>query len=143
MPRTPYDVNASWDDPYERALERRAVARTPIRFKIKIAVSLANKPAPLVGPAVVCDISPTGLRCWTKHRLAPGQPVRLSLPTRDCPAELGLPKKFLGGAQVVRSNFVENEVSDLALRFDEDLRDDIHLAVFVEHLTTLARTASA
>jgi hypothetical protein len=126
-----------------RARERRAVARTPARFKIKIAVTLANKPAPLVGPALVHDVSTESLRCHTKHRLSPGQSVRLSIPTSTHPPQMGLPKKFLGSALVVWSNALDSGVYDVALRFDEDLRDDIQLAVFVEHLQSVARTANA
>lgn len=143
MPRTPYDLNASWDDPFDRPKERRKASRTASRFQVKIAVTLTNKPVPLVGPGIVQDISATGLRCRTKHRLAPGQPVTLQLPTSSSPSELGLPKKFFGGAQVVRSRLGSDGVSEVAIRFDEDLRDDIHLAVFVDHLGTLARAASA
>ena len=143
MPRTPYDVNASWDDPYDRPKERRHASRASSRFQVKIAVALANKESPLVGPGVVHDISVSGLRCRTKHRLAPGQPITLLVPTSNFPSEMGLPKKFLGGAQVVRSKLGPDGVSEVALRFDEDLRDDIQLAVFVDHLSSLARTATA
>ncbi len=143
MARTPYDVTASWDDPFERPKERRTVARAQARFKVKIAVNLANKPAPLVGPGVVCDISATGLRCRTKHRLAQGQAIRLFVPTKGFPTDLGFPKSFLGGAQVVRTKSMDDGVFEVAVRFDEDLRDDIQMAVFVDHLHSLAPAANA
>lgn len=143
MARTPYDVNASWDDPYERRNERRQVGRTPVNLKIKIAVDLANKPAPLVGPGVVDDISPTGLRCRTKHSLTAGQFVKIQIPTKDMPSELGLPKGFIGAAQVTRAEQRDGGICEVAVRFDEDLRTDIHLAIFVEHLQTMGRVASA
>lgn len=143
MARTPYDVNASWDDPFERRHERRSRPRTPARFTVKIAVNLANKSAPLVGPGVVDDISPVGLRCRTKHRLSPGQPVQLLISTQELPQDLGLPKGFMGTAQVIRTNPLEDSVSEVSLKFDESLRDDINLAVFVEHFHTLSRATSA
>jgi hypothetical protein len=143
MARTPYDINASWDDPFERRQERRAVARIPAKFKIKIAVDLANKSTPLVGSGVVDDISPEGLRCRSKHRLSPGQSVRIMITTGSLPTDLGLPKRFLGGAQVVRTNQTHDDVSEISLRFDDALRDDIHLAVFIEYLQHSSRAASA
>ncbi len=143
MARTPYDVNASWDDPFERRKERRSAIRTPVRFMIKIAVDLANKPVPLVGPGVVEEISSEGLRCRTKHRLSPGQGVKVAISTSELPADLGLPKRFVGGAHVIRTSMLPDSVSEVALKFDERLRDDIHLAVFVEHMQTVSRAASA
>jgi hypothetical protein len=142
MPRTPYDVNASWDDPFERRTERRVAPRVPARFTVKIGVKLAHKRAPLVGPGIVDEVSSIGLRCRTKHRLAPGQSVQLYISTKAFPPELALPKAFFGQAQVVRATLAEEDVSHVALRFDEALRDDIHLAIFVDHLHSLARTAN-
>ena len=143
MPRTPYDVDASWDDPFERVAERRAVARVHAPIRVKIAVNLAHKRAPLVGPGVVEDISPVSFRCRTKQRVAPGQSVRVYISTKGFPPDLGLPKSFLGGAQVVRSNELHDGVYEVAMRFDEDLRDDILLSVFVEHLQSVAKPANA
>ena len=83
MPDTPfYDVNAVWDDPFDRQPERRATARFEVRLKIKIALKVEESEKPLVGVGRVRNISTEGLYCLTKHRLTSGDEVTLQFFTQ-------------------------------------------------------------
>lgn len=140
--RAKYDVDAHWEDPCEPHAEKRVSPRARASFHVKIAVDLVNKPRPLVGPGLVDNMSTAGLFCRTKHRLAPGQWVKIHIPTEMCPPEMGLPPAFLGSAEVIRTLPEDGRVSRTALRFDERLASDIQLAIFVDYLQSLGQVAT-
>jgi hypothetical protein len=133
-----YDIDAEWDDPYERARERRKTPRCTTSFMMKIAVRTSESASPLVGPARIQDVSTTGVRCLTKHKLAPGENVQVAVPTGEFPDLRGLPKAFVGTARVVRSQRVDDAHSMLSMKFGPEIAEDMDFSVFWDHLNTLS-----
>ena len=140
--RTKYDVNAEWDDPFDHLDERRASARCQEEFKIKIAIQVANHAEPLVGEAVVQNISLNGLFCKTKHNLSVDQEVQLAIHTQDYPASQPLPRKFIGSARVIRI-VEEDEVQKVGLAFGVDLAENMTFTLFIENLRRLSQMKAA
>ena len=133
-----YDVNAVWDDPFDRPPERRAESRFDIRLKIKIAVAVAQSDKPLVGMARVRNVSTQGVYCLTKHRLTVGQEVKLQFFTQGCPTDSGISGKIYGTGRVVRVEPVDRRRSNVALEFDKDLSENIEFAIFAEYLRSVS-----
>ena len=133
-----YDIHAEWDDPYDRPPEHRKARRCAARFVIKVALESMLARAPLVGPSVVKNISTQGIYFLTKHRLTPGQQVKLRIPTREVPGATGLPEAFMGGGRVVRVEAVDNKRSHVAVRLHDGLANDVDWAVFVDFLESMA-----
>ena len=139
MPDTPsYDVNAIWDDPFDRPPERRAEVRFEIRLKIKIAVEVSDSDTPLVGIARIQNISTQGVYCLTKHRLTVGEEVRLQFFTRGCPTDSGIAKQIYGTGRVVRVDPVDKRRSKVALQFDKNLSENIEFAIFADYLRSVS-----
>jgi len=140
MARVPrYDVQAEWDDPFERHEERRSSERAEVRIRVSIAAKVEGHTALLKGPGIVRNISPTGMCLVTKHVLEPGQQVTLQIPTESCPSELCLPEAFEGTAEVVRVLPDEKNRMVAAFRFGDDLAGNMEFAMFVERIQELAR----
>lgn len=143
MPDTPsYDVNAVWDDPYDRPPERRGESRFDIRLKIRIGVGVDDSEKLLVGIARVRNISTQGLYCLTKHRLKVGQEVKLQFFTQGCPTDSGIAKQIYGTGRVVRVDPVDKRRSNVALQFDKNLSENIEFAIFADYLRSVSGVRS-
>lgn len=132
--RFAYDIDSDWDDPFEKAPERRSCQRVPFSIVLSVRVQVVGDPRPLVGPARAEDLSLTGVLALTKHQLHVGQRVMLSIPTEDLGLELGLPTAFVGAADVVRIIPVDGRLIKAAFHFTEALRSNMDLAVYVNAL---------
>ncbi len=137
-----YDVDAAWDDPFERNHERRRAKRHRFLLKATLSVEIPGTRQHLIGPAIVQDISTTGIWALTKHRLTPGMVVSLILPTGPCPSDLFLPESFTGDARVIRVRSLEDSRSLVALQLAETFSQNMEFAMFVDYLGTIARTIS-
>jgi hypothetical protein len=133
-----YDIDANWDDPCERVRERRSAPRCRASFLVKIAASVPESPTPLVGPGRVDNLSTTGLRCLTKHRLRAGESVQVAVPTKEFPEVRDLPRSFVGAARVVRADTRKDSTQVVCLQFDEDLSSNMDFSLFWDHLNTLS-----
>ncbi len=139
MPDTPnYDVNAVWDDPFDRPPERRSESRFDIRLKIKIAVKVADSDKLFVGIARVRNVSTQGVYCLTKHQLKVGQEVKLQFFTQGCPTDSGVSALIYGTGRVVRVDPVDRRRSNVAINFDKDLSENIEFAIFAEYLKSVS-----
>jgi hypothetical protein len=137
--RIQYDLDAVWDDPTERQADRRQAVRVETHLSVKIAVRVPEQPQALVGPGIVDNISVMGMYCRSKHTLSPGQAVEIYIPLKDCPRDMGLPRALMGTGRVVWLKAAGDKVLGTAIRFDPELADDIHLAIFVDYLGTLSK----
>lgn len=136
--KSKYNINAEWDDPYERQAERRSRERCVESFRIKMGVRVDGHKNLLVGPALVENVSQSGLLCKTKHALTEGQVVHLSISTRDYSKGKDFPLKFIGVARVVRVEPVDQNVMRAALDFGADLSEDMSFSIFIETLHSVA-----
>lgn len=141
--RPRYDVNARWDDPWERREEHRTAARCRADLRIKLTVEDKHLRGVLTGPGLVNNVSLTGACVLTKHRVTPGQIVMADMPADCCPEHMGLPKAFVGPVEVVRVQAVDERKSLVGLRFGEPLSQNIEFAVFIDYLRTIALLKSA
>ncbi len=137
-----YDVNAEWDDPFERTSERRATSRYKSRFEISLSVDDPEK-GHLVGPALARDISVHGAKVITKHKLEAGQSVTVAIPTDICPASMGLPKAFMGTGEVLRAEAVDGSKMLAAISFGDSFSGNMEFAVFVEYLYSISAVLSS
>ena len=133
-----YDVNAVWDDPFDRPPERRAEVRFDIRLKIKIAVEVPNRDKPLVGIGRIHNVSTQGVYCLTKHKLTIGQEVKLQFFTRGCPTDSGIAKQIYGTGLVVRVDPVDERRSNVAIQFAKNLSENIEFAIFADYLRSVS-----
>lgn len=140
MPRPKYDVDAKWDDPYERTPppENRASKRIMLAFKISIGVNVKGSERPLVGPGLVENMSSSGALCVTKHRLRVGQPVMVRISTELADDAPGLPKFFMDTGVVMRVDSLDAQRCRVAIQFQEALSQDIQFALFIDRLQGLA-----
>ena len=139
MPKTPiYNVNAVWDDPYDRPPERRSTTRFDARLKIKIGVHTREHKSPLVGSGIVRNISSESVYCTTKHDLKPGQKVLLLFHTTGCPEDSGISKKIMGSGRVARVDAGENRRFHVAIEFDRDLAENLEFAIFADYLHSIS-----
>ena len=130
-----YNVEATWDDPYDQPVNRRSNDRFAIRIKMSITVEDPLIQRRLHGPGIVNDISVSGVKLRTKHRLNVGQRISLAIPTSMCPADLCLPEVFLGPAEVVRVEpHNHNGTITAALTFGAALTQNMEFVLFVESL---------
>lgn len=137
-PRTPYDVDAAWDDPFERANDRRAATRCRAAFLIKIAAHVPESKTPLVGPGRIEDLSIYGLRCVTKHRLTQGEVVQVAIPTKEFPEASNMPRSFVGSARVIRIAMQDDAHSVVSLQFDAEFASDMNFTLFWDYLNALS-----
>ena len=93
---TRYDVNAAWDDPFERRVERREEKRAGVPLEINISVERSGLGVARTRKAAVKDISLSGIQVATDEKLIPGQLVGLTIPTTLCRENLCLPEAFVG-----------------------------------------------
>jgi hypothetical protein len=134
-----YAIDTAWDDPFEHPVERRTAPRFPIKLRLTLTAADLEKRAHVVGPGIVRNISLTGVLLVTKHVLHPFQRVRLELPTAILGEEVCLPESFEGTAQVMRTEPLDGGKSHVALRFGDDLSQNMEFVVFIDHLQTMAR----
>ena len=140
MPR--YNTEAEWKDPYEAIDDRRSAGR--FAFRMQISIETAQGARRLVGPAIIRDVSQSGILVHTKHQLAEGDSVRVAIPTDTCPDEMGLvdmclPKAFIGRANVVRTSPVGDKVTAAALQLDDLLAQNVEFNMFVQFLQTVTK----
>ena len=129
-----YNVNTAWDDPFERAEERRTAMRFPFRMKVSIRVRDALRDGYFNGPGIVENISLTGVHLYTKHVLAPRQEVMLAIPTAMCPASMCLPNVFVGPGRVVRIGTTVEGYASVALAFGQAFSERMDFALFIEFM---------
>jgi hypothetical protein len=141
--RIQYDLNAAWDDPTERAANRREVARAAAHLQIKIAVRPKSDAPRMVGTGIADNLSTRGMYCRSKHQLEQGQPVEVYISLKDCPREMGLPRALTGGGHIVWIKPEGERVTGSAIRFDDDFADDIHLALYVDYLSAAAQAKAS
>ena len=137
-----YDVNAQWDDPFERPSERRASSRYKSKFEISLSVDDPEK-GRLVGPALARNISVHGAKVITKHKLQVGQSVTVAIPTDLCPASMGLPKAFMGTGEVIRVEASDERKMLAAISFGDTFTGNMEFAVFVEYLRSISTVLSS
>ncbi len=140
--RIQYDLNAAWDDPTERPANRRDASRAATHVPIKLAVRHAANARRMVGAAIADNLSTRGMYCRSKHTLTPGQPIEIYISLKEYPSEMGLPRSLTGSGHVVWVKPDGEKVLGAAVRFDEGFADDIHLAIFVEYLDSLAQATT-
>ncbi len=133
-----YDIDAVWDDPFDRPPERRAEARFEVKLKFKIAVNVADNEKPLVGVGRVIKISTQGVYCLTKHRLRVGQEVKLQFFSQGCPTDSGVARQLFGTGRIVRIDSVDERRSNVAIQFDECLSENIEFAIFADYLKSIS-----
>ena len=136
--KSKYDIDAEWDDPFERKGERRFAERCPERFVIKIGVKVPEHEKILAGSGLIQNVSQLGMLCRTKHQLRAGQEVQLSIPTEDYSAGNSFPLQFLGTAQVSRLKPLEGSVVEAAFIFGSDLSEDMSFSLYIEALQFIA-----
>ncbi len=137
-----YAVDESWDDPFEHREERRVAPRFGVRFRLSITAEDPFNCRRIVGPAIVLNLSQLGALVRTKHILSAFQRVSLVVPTADCGDGAMLPETFDGTAVVLRSQPRDRDVFDVALRFGDDLAQNMEFVMFVDLLQAKSRTAS-
>lgn len=138
-----YEVNQPWDDPFDHLTERRKAPRFPYKMKITIVSSAPEKRGRLVGPGIVTDLSLTGAKLVTKHKLVPGHHVDLELQTESTVEGPCLPSAFSGSAEVVRVAPGPDGRSDVALSFDDSLSLNMEFALYIDMLQAKSRIMNA
>lgn len=133
------DLDRVWDDPFEHLKERRVAPRFDYRFRLSITAEDAERNHRVVGPGIVRNISLTGVLLVTKHTLTPEQRVMLEVPTIGCGDNMCLPDVFEGTAQVVRARDLDGGKRDVAMRFGDDLFQNMEFAIFIDTLQTMSR----
>ena len=136
--KSKYNINATWDDPFERHADRRENDRCVESFKIKIGLRVPGHEKLLAGTGIVKNISQRGMLCRTKHKLSIDQEVQLSIPTKEYSQEKNFPIKFLGSARVSRLEVLNGGVSEVALVFGGDLAEDMSFSIFIEALHSIS-----
>lgn len=131
-----YDLNADWDDPYDRRPEARNVGRFSTKFRVKIYVETPR--GTLVGPGIVNDLSISGMCLVTKHELKRGQRITVKIPTAVCPDSMGMPRAFTGQADTVRIKNLGENRSLVALKFLPELSENMEFVVFLDYLSSIA-----
>lgn len=131
-----YDINAQWDDPYERRPEARSVGRFSAKFRVKVYVQTSR--GNLVGPGLVQDLSISGISVITKHELKRGQRVTIKIPTTLCPESMGMPRAFTGQADTVRIKDLGDKKSLVAFKFLPELAENMEFVVFLDYLGSIS-----
>ena len=139
-----YDTDVKWDDPFEHRAERRVAPRFSVPMRIKIGVDNLQKNARLVGPGQIVDISRTGARVHTRHRLKPSQRVSVCISTKLCERDAAcLPAEFTGSAEALRVQDAAGGVTQVALRFGSEFSQNMEFDMFMDSLQLLSAVASA
>jgi hypothetical protein len=138
-----YNVNAEWDDPYDRSENRRESERFDFRIKMSIAVEQAGTRSRLVGPGIVRNLSLTGAYLVTKHHLVPEQRITLAIPTKRYPVVEILPAYFMGTADVTRVEHREDSTIRAAIKFGEAFTQNMDFSVFIRALQAVRHTLAA
>ena len=135
---TKYNVNAAWSDPFEpKKSNQRDSQRFKFRIKISITAQSGEPPQRLVGPGIVRNISVTGALLVTKHRLVIGQRIVVAIPTKRFAVAEYMPAVFMGPAVVTRlTPDAENRVW-AAIRFGDQLTQNMEFASFIQGLYSL------
>ncbi len=112
-------------------VEKRQAERVKVGLKVMLK---ADNPI-TIGPAITCDVSQGGACVTTRHTLQPGQHIDITIPTRTCPEELGLPQELRGRAVVQRVEDMGNHTRKAALRFLPNLAQSMEFAFFMAFLS--------
>lgn len=134
-----YTVDTAWEDPYDHHEERRVAPRFNYKLRLSLTADDPKRKSRVVGPAIVRNMSMTGMMLVTKHELHPFQRVRVEIPTSGCADSMCLPEMFEGTAEVVRTHALEDGKSNVALRFGDDLAQNMEFAVFIDLLQVMSR----
>lgn len=137
-----YVVNQPWDDPFDHLSERRRAARFPYRTKLIITAATSDGRRRLVGPGIMMDLSLSGVKVITKHKVEIGQHVGLELRTEPVAHDACMPDAFKGSAVVVRSIPGPGRRSEVALSFNDDLALNMEFALYVDRLQAVSKIAS-
>lgn len=136
--RKSYDIHAEWDDPFERRTDRRQYGRCKSNFKLSVTTDNGQAKGRMVGPAVLLNVSVGGALALTKHDLRAGQRVRVSFPTDFCPDSMGMPREFLGHAEVMRVGAVDERKWLVGLRFGPAFTENMEFAVYMEYVQSIS-----
>jgi len=139
MPR--YDVNVTWDDPFERPVERRGGKRFNFKARVNITAERDGNSHHIVGPGLIRNMSQSGMYLVTKHRLKPSQWVTLTIPTKHVRDIMCVPEAFVGPAEVVRVEGDREGRSNVALRYGGALTSNMEFVLFLEQLENMATVA--
>lgn len=134
-----YAIDKVWDDPYEHLQERREAPRFDYKFRMAITAADLEQKRRVVGPGIVRNISLTGVLLVTKHSLNPNQRVLLEVPTGGCADTMCLPAAFAGTARVIRAHDLDGGKQNVAMRFGEELFQNMEFAIFIDALQTMSR----
>lgn len=118
--------------------ERREAERFQTMLKFAISRTDPCGNGLLVEPVHVRDISRVGALVTTRHQVEPSENVLLSIPTDQCPDSMGLPRAFVGSAEVVRTLGKIDHNTAIALRFSEVISHNREFAVFLDFLREVA-----
>lgn len=111
--------------------EQRRSERVPIGVPVRLWHADGD---PLPDMARTQDISASGVRIVTECAVAPGEEVSVSIPTRGCPPELGLPALIEGKAVARRVSAGEGNRQVVALAFHEALAQSMEMALYMAYL---------
>ena len=138
--RKSYDIEAEWDDPSEKIEDKRGCPRADSSLRVKLGVQYAGQPRPLVGSGLMLDISASGMNCRTKHRVKPGQRILVSIPTKELPESMSLPKRFSGNAEITRVTKEDGTISQVAMKFGEEIANDMNFVLFMDQIHLQSNT---
>lgn len=143
MNRPRYDLNATWDDPFERRADRRSSPRVRTEFRSELSVRAEHARGRFVGPALVQNLSLTSLCTITKHALQPGQRVELRFATDALDVDDVLAEEFRAECRVLRVEPMDGRRNIVVLALPKSLTDDMEFARFFRQIETPSRPALA
>jgi len=130
-----YEVNASWDDPYERLKNRRRAVRARACLPVRVEAHNGGERR-LIGTGLSENLSYNGMALLTRYPLALSEKVWVSIPTDAYTHDLFLPAEFEGEGEVVRVETTGEGQHRVALRFGSQFTENMEFAVFAEALLT-------
>ena len=134
----PLNTGASESPTSQKGRERRQAERYDVNFKLSISSGNPSGIGLLVEPAEVKNISRLGALMRARRAVHPDQKIVLAIPTEQCPDSMGLPKAFVGPAEVVRAEETVERKCLVALRFSEAISQNRDFAGFMDFIKTTA-----
>ncbi len=131
MSNIKYDLALDWSDPFDVVQERRIAPRASANARVEMSVRAEKARGRFVGPAQVKELSLSGARVVTKHRVAPAQTVRLRISTEAFGLNEVVPQEFDVACYVRRVQPINARMNLVALEFDRSVADNMDFAFFV------------
>jgi len=135
-----YDVDSTWDDPFDYLEERRGHPRFDSRLTLSASREVDG--LRIVGPVKLHNLSLGGYFGVTKHAVEPDEIIVTRFETSMCPDHLCLPSDFTGSARVVRVR-VDGRRRFFGVVLSNTLCDNMEFAVFIEYLHGEASVAKS